>query len=407
MPEERLLGVPGGGGWAGSEVFLPGAPVPYRRHVFVPLAPESYLADGREAPRDPDHVTSGIFWVCTIMYGSIIAAWLLYLRLAPAGKDNCLLRVGMVCASWASCSIGMVVLNKQLAMTLEAPALIAMAQMALGFGVLAAVWGKDLLAASRRQMAYWFLVSLSFAGILCSSMYTMQHISMSLFTVIRNLMPLITLPLEAVVMPVEKQPRIDVWIVISLLVTLVGAVLYAQGLRDVSRLGVLCALLNMSIVVGDKILQRRLLTQECKDLQAVVCTMVSNLFGMLPCIALAFATGQVGELPRHRSDWTDPRVIAMLCFSGVIGIGIGALGVEVQRHLTATSFMILHNFPEIAVIIIGVVIFGDTVGSPVACSGLLVSLLGGFMYSRLQMRRSAEEKPLVGERTADARAQTA
>jgi drug/metabolite transporter (DMT)-like permease len=398
MPEEGSLGVPG----AGSEVFLPGAPIPYRRHVFVPVVPEYYLAD---APRDHDHVTTGIFWVCTIMYGSIIATWLLYLKLVPARKDNCLLRIGMVCASWASCSIGMVVLNKQLARTLQAPALIATAQMALGFGVLAAVWGRELLAANRRQMACWTLVSLSFAGLLCSSMYTMQHISMSLFTVIRNLMPLITLPLEAVTMPVDKQPRIDVWIVISLLVTLVGAVLYADGLQDVSKFGILCAFLNMAMVVGDKILQRRLLTQECKDLHAVVCTMVSNLFGMLPCIALAFATGQISELPEHKTNWTDPRVITMLCFSGVIGIGIGALSVEVQRHLTATSFMILHNFPEIAVILIGVVVFGDAVGSPVACSGLLVSLLGGFMYSRLQMRRSDEEKPLVGERGADARAQ--
>jgi len=386
---------------AAGRVFLPGAPIPYARSGFVP---EFFLAGGRH---EDDHVTSLIFVFCCTMYGSLIAAWLLYLKLVPVRKDSCPLRIGMVCASWASCSVGMVVLNVELSRTLEAPALIAMAQMVLGFGAMAAIWGRELLAASRRQLAYWTVVSLFFAGMLCSSMYTMQHISMSLFTVIRNLMPLVALPLEAAVMPVKKRPRIDEWIVISLLVTLAGAVLYAQGVRDVSILGISCACLNMFITVGDKVLQRRLLTQECKDLRAVVCTMVVNLLGMLPCCALALATGQVRELPKHKSDWTDPRVVTLLCFSGVIGIGIGALSFEVQRHLSVTSFMILHNFPEIAVIFISVVIFGDTMGSWVSCSGLLVSLLGGFMYSRLQMRPDAEEEPLVDERRSDAKAQKA
>jgi len=260
------------------------------------------------------------------------------------------------------------------------------------------------MVANRRQLAYWMLIPLFFAGMLCTSIYTVQYISISLFTVIRNTMPLVTLPLETVAMPPEKQPKVNVWIVASLLVTLLGAVMYAQGLQSVSLLGVTFAVVNMCITVCDRILQRRLLTQECKDLHVVVCTMVTNFFGMLPCVALAFATGQFSEVPKHKIYWSDPRVITLLCLSGVVSIGIGALGFEVQRRITATSFLLMQNISKIAVIVIAVVIFGDTIKSPLASLGLLVSLLGGFMYSRLQMTLNAEEKPLIGTVGADAKA---
>jgi len=208
--------------------------------------------------------------------------------------------------------------------------------------------------------------------------------------------------METLAMPVEKQPKVNVWIVLSLCVTLVGAIMYAQGLKSVSILGVTFAFVNMGITVCDRVLQRRLLTQECKDLHVVVCTMVTNLFGMLPCIVLAFATTQISELPKHRKHWTDIRIIAMLCLSGVVSIGIGALGFEVQRRLSATSFLIMQNVSKIVVVFIGVLVFGDTIKSPLAGSGLFVSLLGSFMYSRMQMKVSAEEKPLVAKLDAKA-----
>lgn len=390
-------GVLGGGDWANNEFLALGRLSTYKRHGSDT---ESSLA--ADARFDGPHGTSVIFCLCTVMYGSVAVAWVMYMALVPNRKDTSLMHTGMLCISWASCSIGMIVLNKHLAVALEAPALIAMAQMALCFGATAVVSGKELLVANRKQLAYWMTIPLFFAGMLCTSIYTVQYISISLFTVIRNLMPLVTLPMETLAMPVEKQPKVNVWIVLSLCVTLVGAIMYAQGLKSVSILGVTFAFVNMGITVCDRVLQRRLLTQECKDLHVVVCTMVTNLFGMLPCIVLAFATTQISELPKHRKHWTDIRIIAMLCLSGVVSIGIGALGFEVQRRLSATSFLIMQNVSKIVVVFIGVLVFGDTIKSPLAGSGLLVSLLGSFMYSRMQMKVSAEEKPLVAKLDAKA-----
>lgn len=375
-----------------------------QRSSTASMPVEGFL--GGEVLLAGEHGTSVIFWLCIAMYGSIGLAWLAYLALVPARnrKDSGILHTGMLAISWASCSIGMIVLNKHLAVALEAPALIAMAQMVLCFGATAAVWGRELLVADRRQLAYWMLIPLFFAGMLCTSIYTVQYISISLFTVIRNTMPLVTLPLETVTMPPAKQPKVNMPIVLSLLVTLIGAIMYAQGLQGVSILGVTFAVVNMGITVCDRILQRRLLTQECKDLHVVVCTMVTNFFGMLPCVVLAFATSQISELPKHKVYWTDPRIITLLCLSGVVSIGIGALGFEVQRRISATSFLIMQNVSKIAVILIGVVIFGDTVKSPMASAGLLVSLVGGFTYSRLQMMLNAEEKALVDSSRMDAKA---
>lgn len=372
--------------WAGPEVFLASV---FHQHPLV--------ANGHGEFMGKDH-TSVIFLLCSIMYGGVGLLWTLFWVFFPSQRDDSFLNVMMLVITWASCSIGMIVINKHLAGAFEAPALIAIAQMAICFATAFVMWWRKLLEANRRQLAIWMIIPCFFAGMLCSSIYTVEHISLSLFTVIRNLMPLVTLPAETVFMPGDKQPGVDKYIVLSLFITLAGAVMYAEGLSNVSMLGVMFAVMNMLITVCDRILQRRLLTEECKDLHVVVCTMVTNLFGMVPCVALAFVTPQVKELPLHESAWTDPRALILLVLSGLVSIGIGAFGFEVQRRLSATSFLIMQNIAKIAVILIGVCIFGDVIRSPLAGSGLLVSLAGGFMYSRLQMKlnqKATETKPLI------------
>merc|ERR1719421_2633821 len=94
-----------------------------------------------------------------------------------------------------------------------------------------------LMASDRKQLMTWLLIPGLFAAMLISSFYTYEFISLSLLTVVRNLAPLVSLCVETAVMPVEKRPVLNAMVVGSILVMLMGAVIYAGGLKDFSAMG--------------------------------------------------------------------------------------------------------------------------------------------------------------------------
>jgi drug/metabolite transporter (DMT)-like permease len=277
------------------------------------------------------------------------------------------------------------VLNKTLSVQLKAPALISLVQMAIALGCVGATSFKALAASDRKQIATWMFVPLLFATMLCTSFYSYQYISLSLLTVIRNLTPLIVLPIEMIVMPPDKKPMWSGVSLFSLGMMIAGAALYAGGVRDIKIIGVIFAFVNMFIAISDRLVQRRLLTGECKDLTSCVCTVMNNFWGAFPTIILAACTHQIhGATTEHRADWQDPRIIVLLLLSGLVGIGICYFGFECQRAISATSFFVLQNVSKVAVVLAGVVLFHDPLSNPVSIAGVVLSLLGSFLYSWAQ-----------------------
>jgi drug/metabolite transporter (DMT)-like permease len=286
------------------------------------------------------------------------------------------------------------VLNKCLAIHLKAPALISMVQMAIAVGLVGASSIQPFLAAPRGQLCRWLIVPIFFSAMLSTSFYTYQYISLSLLTVIRNLTPLLVLPIERAIMPVEMRPKISFSIVGSILIMLTGAILYAGGIKKLSLPGVIFALVNMVLAMSDRLIQRRLLTTECKDLASSLCTVMNNLVGLVPTLVLAFATHQIQDasLPSNKASWQDWRIIILLLLSGCVGIGICYLGFECQRAISATSFFVLQNVSKVGVVVAGVLIYHDSIKNSVAVLGLLLSLGGSFCYGAAQMHLNSEAK---------------
>jgi len=148
----------------------------------------------------------------------------------------------------------------------------------------------------------------------------------------------------------------------------------------------------MALAVSDRLLQRRLLTTECKDIPSDVCTIINNSFGLIPTLLLACATHQFEETqtPTNKASWQDPRVLILLALSGCVGIGICYLGFMCQRVISATSFFVMQNVSKVAVVSAGVCFFGDPISSGSSVSGLCLSLGGSFLYGYLQMSSSAQ-----------------
>mmetsp|Transcript_23938 Transcript_23938/g.65234 ORF Transcript_23938/g.65234 Transcript_23938/m.65234 type:complete len:381 (-) Transcript_23938:47-1189(-) len=348
-------------------------------------------------------VVNKIFALCVSMYSLIGVGWLVYWytlkrSAAPSGFVK-VYRVGLLCCSWSSTSVGMHVLNKVLMGNLHAPAVVSAAQMLLALLITGPVFCGEVVKLEGKVLGYWMVVPIFFSAMLCTSCYTYQYISLSLLTVVRNLTPLVVLPIERLVMPPEKQPLITPFVIMALGVMIAGTIAYVGQVQHFSVTGIIFAVTNMILASSDRLIQRYLLTGPCKSMPSGACTIVNNSFGMIPTIVVALASHQVARLhenAQHGAGWSDPRVLVLLVLSGVVGIGICYLGFETQREISATSFFVLQNVSKVAVVGAGVLLFEDPIQSPGSGIGLLLSLGGSFAYGRLQMAPPpAESKPLL------------
>lgn len=352
-------------------------------------APESLAVSEPDGPAVEDTQLAQIFKMCFIMYSSIALVWVV--TRVPSLRDDSRVQVVVLMVSWASTSIGMHILNKSLVVCLEAPALISAVQMVIAAVAFAPRCVPELWTAPLPQVLRWCIVPIFFAAMLTTSFYAYEYMSLTLLTIVRNLSPLVVLPLETLLMPPEKRPVISGQAILAICLMLVGALAFCgTSVETVSWVGIGFAVLNMVVAISDRLLQRRLLTSDCSDLSAGACTLINNTLGILPTLILAQASGQFSSAasPAHKASWTDGRVLLLLLASGLVGIGISWLGLECQRVISATSFIVMQNASKIFVVLAGVTFFGDEVRSAGAIGGLCLSLVGSWLYGAAQMQAS-------------------
>jgi solute carrier family 35 protein len=298
------------------------------------------------------------------------------------------LKMTLLCWSFGACSLAMNVLNKVLVTNLKSPALLTAAQMFMTLiGTLILV--RHRLTGTTTQCLKWCFVPLLFCGMLLSSFLTYEYLTLSLLMIIRNVGPLVTLPIEYFIMPTDKCPYVTRRMIIALLVVLASTFLYVEGI-SVSSWGILFAVLNMLLAIADRVAQRRLLTTECKDLSLETCMFLNNSVGMVPILGFALATGEMNVFDTGAlfSNMTT----VLLVLYGVIGTGICYFALAVQREITATSFMVVQNAVRMAVVLFGIFCFADPIGWPYQVIGLVLSFVGTFAYGLAQLQALAEIK---------------
>merc|ERR1719453_3009988 len=244
------------------------------------------------------------------------------------------------------------------------------------------VWqGREVLQADRHQLVRWCLVPVAYAAMLNSSLFGYEYLSLTLVTVFRNLAPLVTMGVEHVIMPVEHRPSVTFPVVASIVTMMIGAFLFSWGEGAAfSWIGLGLVVLNTFLAILDRVLQRRLLVKECKDLPVSACMVVNNSLGVVPTFMLAWASKEFQTFEESGSNWRDPGVIVLVIMSGFMGLFIGLSGLMCQKAMTATSFQILQNMSKVVVVGMGVGIFGDKIDTLGKSIGMFMSLAGSLAY---------------------------
>jgi drug/metabolite transporter (DMT)-like permease len=236
-------------------------------------------------------------------------------------------------------------------------------------------------------------VPLLFAIMLATSMLALKYSTTGAVVVTRNVAPLFALIMEAIG---KEKVQVDVWTVMALVYTLGGVVLYMLNDLQFSLIGLTCMLINMVSAVGERIVERRLLAVDpVVDASKMALVLLTNLGGLFYVTFLLIPT-------QETSDWdsllhTDegaPRPMyqyVLLLVSCVAGVAIGYAGINAQRHLTATSFLVVGNVNKFVVIFCGMAFMSESSGWQ-AILGCIIAITGGVMYALARNRLADKVK---------------
>lgn len=280
---------------------------------------------------------------------------------------------------WAYASISMSLLNKHAVMIFPFTALLVSLQMAITDVTLLAAEGRGMRCGKWSDLVKWSAVPLLYTGVLATGLWALKVTTVSTVLVLRNVLPIFTLVAERSCL--NKSGHVTVYVVLSMIVVVVGAVMYAYENVSVSPSAIGYVMLNCVVVVLDRLLQKSLLSSDGFSLSPSFCLLVNNTVGILIMIVLAISTGEVWQWGDALSA-ADGSAWFWVCLTGLNGCCLGYLGIRTQKLVSATSFLMLQNANKVLLILLSVVIFGDIVtGVPMA--GCVLSMLGAFWYGVL------------------------
>ncbi|CAE8686648.1 unnamed protein product [Polarella glacialis] len=354
--------------WAGISSFL----------QQTPLVPEPDWTEnngGRTAKHLPMSET------CIL--GAIFIITLFMSVSAESGAAN------SATMSWMMASIGMNIFNKEAAGVCPAILLLVILQMMVANMIVVATKHQDLKVKSWASILRWVPVPIFFASMLASSLFALKETTVTTVLILRNVLPLFSFVAEKVLfgtpLVVNYKP------VLALLVTLFGTVVYGCDNISVTHHSAALILFNCVVSVCDRLLQRHLLICPEFHENLAVCMVANNTIGLLPLLILALWTGETETWAStlHNTNAVSWFVIVL---SSVAGCALGYLGLKVARAVTATMVLVLQNVSKLSVVLLGILLYGDSL-TFIAAAGSLVSLGGSAWYSQLMMPPAAIQAP--------------
>ena len=318
----------------------------------------------------------------------------------------------VACSMFMACSASMMLVNKQVVHRFHSPVTILDMQLLFTVLVLGVVFPWTLQMGTRRDVWRWVrVVPLLYAGMLSSSMIAQLYASVGLQVAIRNLGPLITLPVERVF----NEPIVaDKWTWAALLFTLAGSIfyvsesMYKQDLNELA-MGICLSCVNLLIAMFERLFQRRLIAVKPVNISKTGMLLLNNIVAVLPVTLLLGVHDKIGmhsEPPDWKARWPQaaPLDYFLLFLSGICGVAIGWTAINAQQYITATTMLLITNLNKIVVVTIGMLFMGDPHG-PVAILGMLMALGGGVWYAlaRKNVAERQKEAKQAAERAAQAK----
>lgn len=297
-------------------------------------------------------------------------------------------------AWWSLSSFGMMVCNKLAISAFPLACTLVAGQM--GFAVLVMlVLFPTLHFGSLRDCIRWSFVAPFFTGTLLTSILALKHAPMSMVVVFRVLAALVALGAERLF---PKPIEISSQMVLSMVGMMIGCAVYAMDCHSNYLIeGLPWIVVNMFFAVGDRLLQRMMLAREQRpvDISTTGVTLISNFWGAVIVLFAGWATGELTEVPAavSRLKQVEGTWIILSC---VVGTSISFAGVIVQRFIAATSFLVLVNVNNFAIILVEAFAMGTKTLTSRQLLGAFCTMCAGLAFAT--SRKSMEAQAARGDK---------
>eukprot|EP00747_Dinoflagellata_sp_TGD_P163170 gnl/TRDRNA2_/TRDRNA2_181567_c0_seq1.p1 gnl/TRDRNA2_/TRDRNA2_181567_c0~~gnl/TRDRNA2_/TRDRNA2_181567_c0_seq1.p1 ORF type:complete len:420 (+),score=74.70 gnl/TRDRNA2_/TRDRNA2_181567_c0_seq1:43-1302(+) len=286
----------------------------------------------------------------------------------------------LVIICWCLSSFGMNVMNKLAATNFKATCLLVIIQMLVADAVMVVEYRK-MFFEKWSDVLRWSIVPFFFAGMLCTSMIAFKMTTMSTVLILRNVLPLFSFTIEKYSFNVPAM--VTTPLVLSMVVSLVGTMMYGAYNISVTSLGVVVIGCNCAITVMDRVLQRYFLASKDFTVSVPMCMIINNSVGIVPVLVFAGFLGEVNTWYATVMQ-ASTRTWLWVLMSGLCGTCLGYLGLRCQKMISATTFLMLQNFNKISLIFFGVLTMGDQI-SGLSAMGCIISMLGTCWYGYVRL----------------------
>lgn len=199
------------------------------------------------------------------------------------------------------------------------------------------------------NLYHFLVVPPFFVTMLVVSMISLQYASLGSIIAIRNMSPLVCLPLEHwLVAPQNLSPKR----IAGLVCVLCGCVAYVWHDMDTSIVGVVLVTINMLVSVCDRLLQRHLLTSTAEARHTLL--FVNNFVGGVLVLAMALVTREDIEAALLNTHARWPWVMSVGA-----GLLIGYASVRAQEVVNATTHLLITNLSRILTLELGSLLLGE------------------------------------------------
>jgi drug/metabolite transporter (DMT)-like permease len=273
-------------------------------------------------------------------------------------------------ATHAVSSIGLTLANKKLARAF-CPYSVILCQnagSALFTLILGALGFLEVTACSLFEWGKACLSSALLVGVCWTNLSGMRYISVPMYVVGRNVVPILTALGEGVLL---KSTQFRVAQVAPLIITLAGSALYATGDQTWEARGLHLALANAIFVTFSSLLEKKLVSSQKQSPVEV------NMYRCITSVPLLLVLTLQGEAPSTPTA-QDVTVLLLTCF---LAFGIGVASFQLQARVAVTSIQVANVAYKLLVTIASLFLF------PVAVTfrgwaGYAVSFLGFVLYVR-------------------------
>lgn len=292
------------------------------------------------------------------------------------------------CFLFMACSASMMIVNKHVMIEFQAPVTVVLIQMIftlLTLGVLEMIWKGTVRIGSCEDFTRWGrLIPLLYSFMLTSSLLALNAYSMGAMTVVRNLAPILTMPIEKAF---QEDVPADIWTFVILVYILSGAFMYIKDDINFSPFGLFMMFVNMCVASLERLMQRRLIAVKPVDISKMGMLGINNAVGMV------YVSTFLAPFPEY-TMWPSflgrsQSAYLLLFLSCVAGVAIGWAAINAQFYVSATTMLVITNLNKVLVVSYGMIFLGET-STPQAIVGICIALSGGVAYGQDRKRMMAK-----------------